>query len=108
MAERPAPEIEIIHPEVEILPQDHREAGPAFGASGMWVTLDSQGRQRRVFVAKPGPIATLLMVMAFGVLLTVSFVLALGLFALLLTVSAVALSALLVIGLFRWALNRFR
>lgn len=74
MGERPAPEIEVIRPEVEILPPDHPEVGSASGASQVWVTLDSHGHTRRIYVAKPGPIATLLMLIAFGVLLTVSVV----------------------------------
>jgi hypothetical protein len=108
MRERPVQEIEVIHPEVEILPRDQPEVGSAFGASGVWVTLDSQEGTRRVYVAKPGPIASVLMVLAFGVLLTVSAVLALGLFALFLSISAVAIGGLFVFGLFRWALNRIR
>jgi hypothetical protein len=107
MGERP-PEIEVIHPEVEILPRDHPDVGSALGVSGVWVTVDSQGRTRRIELAKPGPIATLLVVLAFGVLLTVSVVLALGLFALLLSFSAVAFTAFLVFGLCRWALKRLR
>jgi hypothetical protein len=108
MSERPAQEIEVIHPEVEILSHDHPEVESAFGASGVWVTLDSQGGKRRVYVAKPGPIATFLMVIAVGALLTVSVVLALGLFALLLSISAVAIAGLFIVGLFRWARNRIR
>jgi hypothetical protein len=107
MGEKP-PEIEVIRPEVEILPRDHRESASAAGPSGVWVTLDSQGRTRRVYVAKPRPIATFLVVLAFGVLLTVSVVLALGLFALFLTFSAVALIGMLIFGLWRRALNRLR
>ena len=108
MAERPAPEIEVIHPEVEILPPDHPEVGSATGASGVWVTLDSHGGTRRVYVAKPGPITTFLMLIAFGVLLTVSTILAFGLFALFLSFSAVAIAGLFIFGLFRWALSRLR
>jgi hypothetical protein len=107
MGERP-PENEVIRPEVEILPQDHPEMGSASGVSGVWVTLDSQGRTRRIEFAKPGPIAAFLMVLAFGVLLTVSVVVALGLFALLLSFSAVALTGMLIYGLCRWAVMRLR
>jgi hypothetical protein len=108
MGERPAPEIEVIHPEVEILPQDHPEVGSASGASQVWVTLDSHGGTRRVYVAKPGPIATLLMLIAFGVLLTISVVLTLGLLAIFLGISAVAIAGLFLFALCRWALNRLR
>ena len=48
------------------------------------------------------------MVLAFGVLLTVSVVVALGLFAVFLSISAVALTGMLIYGLCRWALNRLR
>jgi hypothetical protein len=105
MGER-TPAIEVIRPEVEILPQDHPEVGSASGMSGVWVTVDSQGRTRRIEFAKPGPIATFLMVLAFGVLLTASVVVALGLFAILLSISAVALTGMLIYGLCRWALKR--
>jgi len=108
MADQRAPEIEVIRPEVEVLPRDNRDQGPTFGASGTWITLHSDGGTRRVYVAKPGPIATILILVGLGVLLTVSFVLALGLFALLLSVSAVALTGLLIFGLFRWAFSRLR
>ncbi len=108
MGERPAPEIEVIRPEVEILPPDHPEVGSASGASQVWVTLDSHGRTRRIYVAKPGPIATLLMLIAFGVLLTVSVVLALGLFAIFLGVTAVAIAGFFIFALFRFALTGLR
>jgi hypothetical protein len=108
MAEEPKPEIEVIRPEVEILPADHSAQESAVGGSRMWLSVDSDGGTRRVYIAKPGPIATFLMLVALGVLLTVSIVLALGLFALLLSISTVALTGLLIIGLCRWALNRLR
>ena len=92
MGERPKPEIEVIHPEVEILPPDHSEPRSSVGGSRVWLSVDSHGGTRRVYIAKPGPIATFLLVLAFGVLLTVSFVVALGLFAILVGVSAVVLA----------------
>jgi hypothetical protein len=108
MGELPDPEIEIIRPEVEILPPDHSEPGPNVGQSRVWLSVDSQGGTRRVYVAKPGPIASILLVLAFGALLTVSFLVALGLFAILVGVSAVAVAGLLVYGVIRGALKRLR
>jgi hypothetical protein len=108
MAEQPNPKIEVICPEVEILPADHSAQESAISGSRMWLSVDSNGGTRRVYIAKPGPIATFLMLITFGVLLTVSIVLALGLFALLLSISAVALTGLLIFGLCRWAVNRLR
>jgi hypothetical protein len=108
MGERTKPEIELIRPEVEILPPDHGESGPTVGRSRVWLSVDAHGRARRVYIAKPGPIATILLVLAFGVLLTVSFVVALGLLAIMVGVSAVAVAGLLIYGLIRGAVNRLR
>jgi hypothetical protein len=108
MGERPKPKIEVIHPEVEILPRDHTEPRSSPSGSRVWLSVDSTGGTKRVYIAKPGPIATFLLVLAFGVLLTISFVIALGLFTILLGISAVGLAGLLIYGLIRGALNRFR
>jgi hypothetical protein len=108
MSERPKPEIEVIRPEVEVLTADHSSPDSAGSGSQVWLAVDTDGGTRRVYVAKPSPIAAFLMLIAFGVLLIVSIVLALGLFALLLSISTVALTGLLIIGLCRWALSRLR
>ncbi len=108
MGERPEPEIELIRPEVEILPPDHSEPGPTVGQSNIWLSVDSHGGTRRVYIAKPGPVATILLALAFGVVLTVLFVLALGLFTILVGASAVALTGLMIYGLIRGAVNRLR
>jgi hypothetical protein len=108
MGERTKPKIEIIHPQVEILPPDHQEPQSSVSGSRVWLSVDSQGGTRRVFVAKPGPVATFLLVLAFGALLTISFVVALGLFAILVGVSAVGLAGLAIYGLIRGALHRLR
>ena len=108
MGERPEPEIEVIRPDVEILPPDDSAQRSTFGRSNIWLSVDSHGATRRVYVAKPGPIATILLVLAFGALLTVSFVVALGIFAKLLGISAVALTGLVIYGLIRVALNKLR
>jgi hypothetical protein len=108
MGERTKPEIDVIRPEVEILPPDHSEPESTVGRSHVWLSVDSHGGTRRVFIAKPGPIATILLVLAFGALLTVSFVVALGLFAIMVGVSAVAVAGLMIYGLIRGAVKRFR
>ena len=108
MGEAPKPRIDVIRPEVEILPPDHAEPRSLVSGSRVWLSVDSHGDTRRVYIAKPGPIATILMILAFGVLLTVSFVVALGLFAILVGVAAVALSGVVVYGLVRGALKRLR
>ena len=108
MSERTKPEIEVIRPEVEILPANHSEPGSGVGGSCGWLSVDSHGGTRRVFVARPGPIATILLVLGAGVLLTVSFVVALGLFAILVGVTAVALAGFVIHGLIRRAFNRLR
>jgi hypothetical protein len=108
MAARPAPEIEVIHPEVEILPSNHPEPASAGNGSRVWLTVDSQGGTRRVYVAKPGPIATILLLLAFGMLVLVSIVVTLGLFAIVFAISTVALAGLFIYGLVRSALKRIR
>jgi hypothetical protein len=108
MVERTKPEFEVVYPEVEIQPSDQLEPGSTVGQSAVWLSVDSQGATHRVYVAKPGPIATIMLVLAFGALLTVSFVVALGIFAILLGISAVALAGLLIYGLIRMALSRLR
>jgi hypothetical protein len=108
MGERPKSESEVIEPKLEILPSNHAEPEFSVGGSRVWLSVDSHGGTRRVYVAKPGPIATLLLVLAFGVLLTVSFVVALGLFAIFVGISAVVVSGLVIYGLIRTALSRFR
>jgi hypothetical protein len=108
MGDRPTPETEVIHPEVEVLPPDHSEPNAASTRSPVWLSVDSQGGKFRVHVVKPGPIATLLMALAFGLLMIVSFVVALGLFAIVVGVSTVALGGLLIYGLVRGALKRLR
>jgi hypothetical protein len=108
MGEAPKPHIEIIRPEVEILPPNHTEPRSSVSGSRVWLSVDSTGGTQRVYIAKPGPIATFLLVLAFGALLTISFVIALGVFTILLGISAVGLAGLLIYGLVRGALNRFR
>ena len=108
MSKRPKPEIEVIHPEVEVLPPDHVEPQSSVSGSRVWLSVDSRGGTRRVYVAKPGPIASILLVLGFGALLTVSFLVALGLFAIVVGASAVVVAGALVYGLFRGAFQRFR
>jgi hypothetical protein len=108
MGEAKKPRVEVIRPEVEVLPRDYTEPRSSVGGSRVWLSVDSQGGTRRVHIAKPGPIATILLVLALGVLITVSFVVALGLFAILVGVAALALSGAVVYGLVRGALKRLR
>ncbi len=61
-----------------------------------------------MYVAKPGPLTTIFLVLAFGLLLIVAFVVVLGLFAILVGISAVVVSAALTYGLVRAALMRLR
>jgi hypothetical protein len=108
MGERPAPEIKVIHPEVEILGNDLSGSHPAPGGSRIWLSVDANGGTRRVFVTKPGPITTFLLLLAFGALLTVSVVVAFFLFAFVAVASAVAVTGLLIYGFARRALTRLR
>jgi hypothetical protein len=108
MGERQKPRFEVIHPEVEVLPRDHSEPHSSAGGSRVWLSVDSHGGTRRVYVAKPGPITTILLVLGLGMLLTVSFVVAMGLFAILVGVSAVALAGALIYAVIRGAMKRLR
>ena len=108
MGERPKPRIEVIRPEVEVLPPNHVEPQSSVSGSRVWLSVDSHGGTQRVFIAKPGPIATILLVLAFAGLVTVSFVVALGLFTILVGVSAIGLAGLAVYGLIQGALKRLR
>jgi hypothetical protein len=108
MGERPTEKIEVIHPELEILPPDHAEPRSSAGGSAIWLSVDAHGGTQRITIARPGPFATFLLVLAFGVLLTVSFVVALALFSILVGVAALGLAGLLVYGLVRGVLKRLR
>jgi len=108
MGERLKPDNEVLHPEVEVLAPDHSEPSTASARSRLWLTLDSQGGKYRVNVVKPGPVASLLLMLAFGGLMVVSFFVALALFAVFVGISAVAVAGLLIYGLVRGALNRLR
>ena len=108
MGERPKPRIEVIRPEVEVLPPNHVEPQSSVSGSRVWLSVDSHGGTQRVFIAKPGPIATILLVLAFAGLVTVSFVVALGLFAIFVGVSAIGLAGLAVYAMIRGTLKRLR
>jgi hypothetical protein len=107
MTEQPD-QIERIRPQVEILPFDHSDPPPVAGAPPMWVTVNTQGGTRRVYVAKPGPLATMLIFIGVGTLLAVSIVLAVGIAAIFLTISAVTAVGIFVAGSLRWARRRPR
>ncbi len=108
MGDRLKPDNEVLRPEVEVLPPDHAEASASTSGSRVWLSLDSQGGKYRVHVVKPGPIASILLMLAFGGLMVVSFFVALALFAVFVGISAVAVAGLLIYGLVRGALNRMR
>jgi hypothetical protein len=108
MGERSKPRIEVIHPHVEVLPPDHVEPQSSVSGSRVWLSVDLRGGTRRVHIAKPGPIATILLVLAFAGLVTVSFVVALGLFAIFVGVSAIGLAGLAVYAMIQGALKRLR
>ena len=109
MGDRPKPEIEVIRPEVEILPPDHSEPSTASGGIAAVVIRRLAGGQvprarRQTGTDCHDPAGA-------GVrrpLMVVSFVVALGLFAVFVGISAVAVAGLLVYGLVRGAMNRLR
>jgi hypothetical protein len=108
MGEPEKPEIDVIRPEVEVLPRDHSEPASSTTRSRVWLSVDSQRGTHRVYITKPGPIASFPLALAIGGLMVISFVLALGLFAIVAGVSIVAFVGLLIYGFFRGALSRWR
>jgi hypothetical protein len=106
MSERQEPEIEVIHPEVEVLPLDHFEPdSPRLGTRTLIAVRSSRGRQR-IYMATPGPFTSAFLAVVFGIVLTLTFIAALGLFVFLIGASAVVLSGFLIYGLIHAALRR--
>jgi len=108
MSEQPTPKGVEPRDELEILPADTFDERSAIGGSRISVSFDARGGNRRVYIAKPGPIGTILLVVGLGMLLVVSFVVMLGVFAVLLCLSSVFMSGLLLYGLFERYLRRPR
>src|SRR5262249_21469455 len=88
---RPNPQGEELRSEPEIIPPGHAERG----------TFDAHTKRVRVYIAKPGPLGTILMILIVGLLSAVLRVLLLG--ALLIWLPAVVLlvTAAVVAGLLR-------
>jgi hypothetical protein len=108
MGERPTPKIVIPSDEIEILPADASDQQADIGGSQIWVSFDPKGTNRRVYVAKPGSIGTILLALVLGALLAVTFVVVLGVVALLVTISGVFMAGLLLYGRFRGHFSRLR
>ncbi len=108
MSDLVTPASEVIHPAVEILPPDYGEHDSGNNRSGVWMTVNANGQTRRITIKKPGPILSILILIAFGAAATLSVVVAVGLFAIFLGIGAVAVASLVVFGFFRNALARFR
>jgi|SRR5271165_3459457 len=101
MIEHPTPEHFDPPLKAEILPPTPADERPGLGESGFSIYIGSRDGHRRVYVAKPGPFGTILLFVALGMLLAVSFVVLAGALALLTFLTCVFASGLLVNGLFR-------
>jgi hypothetical protein len=93
--ERPNPRVEQPHSEPEIIPPGRAERG----RPRMRIYIDE--RIGRVYIAKPGPLGTILMVLIAGLLLTVMLIMLLGAFLIFLPVVVLFVTAAIVAGLLR-------
>jgi hypothetical protein len=108
MGERPTPTLVIPRDQIEILPADPSDQRPVIGGSRIWVSFDAKGGNRRVFIARPGPIGTILLSIALGMLLAVTFVVVLGVVAVLACITGVLMVGILLNGLIRGQYRRLR
>jgi|SRR5690242_13470978 len=92
---RPTPQSEEPRSEAEIIPPDRAERG----RPRMRFYID--GRIGRVYVAKPGPLGTILTVLVAGLLLTVLLIMLLGAFLVFLPVVVLFVTVAIVAGLLR-------
>jgi hypothetical protein len=108
MDQRQTPELVIPRDQIEILPADPSDQGPANDRLRVWVSIDAQGNNHRVYLVKPGPIATILLALIFGTLAAVTLVVLLGLFAVFACVSGLLIAGSLLYGLLRGSFHRLR
>jgi len=96
MGERPKPQGEEPRSEPEIIPPGHAERG----TPRMRVFVDTRSTER-IYVAKPGPLAIILVILVTGLLSTLMLVLVLGAFLIWLPAVVLFATAALVAGLLR-------
>ena len=108
MSDPSKPPIEIIRPPVEILPSNDAEARQSVGSSRIFLSVDSHGGTRRIYVAKPGPIASFFLLLAAGAIVIASLAAAFVVGAVLLGLSVLAIAGLSIYGLLRRSLGRPR
>src|SRR5262249_3036475 len=88
---RPSPQGEEPRSEPEIIPPGHAEHG----------TFDARTERVRVYIAKPGPLGTILMISIVGLLSAVLLVLLLGALLIWLPVVVLFVTGAIVVGLLR-------
>ena len=88
---RPSPQGEEPRSEPEIIPPGHAERG----------TFDARTERIRVYIAKPGPLGTILVILIVGLLSAVLLVLLLGALLIWLPVVVLFVTGAIVIGLLR-------
>jgi hypothetical protein len=101
MSERPPDAVSIPRDEIEILPAEVSEQQANDTGARVWISLNANQGNHRVYHVKPGPIGSILLAIAFGALLAVAIVALLSflaLFAVLACISAVTVLAIVVYG----------
>jgi hypothetical protein len=99
MDKRPKPQGEKPRSEPEIIPPEH--AGrTAQGTPRMRVFVDTRGTER-VYIAKPGPLGIILVILITGILSAVMLILLLGAFLIWLPVVVLLVAAAIIAGLLR-------
>jgi hypothetical protein len=96
MGERPKPQGEEPRSEPEIIPPGHAERG----TPRMRVFVDTRSTER-IYVAKPGPLGIILVILITGLLSTLMLVLVLGAFLIVLPAVVLFVAAAIVAGLLR-------
>ena len=108
MAQGPNAERDNIATDSEIIPLDLARGRSAHSRSGVWISVNTPGSGRLAYVATPGPIAIILVLLTLGILLAAILLFVLGTLLLWISVFGVLLAALFLSGIFRGYLRRLR
>jgi hypothetical protein len=108
MDQHQTPEVVIPRDQIEILPADPSDQRPVNDGPRAWGSIDAQGNNHRVYLVKPGPIATILLALLFGALAAATLVVLLGLFAVFACVAGLLIAGSLLYGLLRGSFHRLR
>jgi hypothetical protein len=92
----------------EIIPPDRARGRSANGGSGNLFSVNTKGSRRVGHVATPGPLAVILALVAFCILLTVILMFLLGTLLIWIPLFSLLLAALLLTGIVRGLFRRLR